>query len=66
MATNRKKITITIPKELDKIIDTLVEESKETAEPLSKSGFIADSVMYFLHNCLNILDSQKHQKKEEN
>ena len=41
MSRNNKVITITLPKELDSLIDRLVKESKHTAKPISKSRFIA-------------------------
>lgn len=59
MATNYKKITISIPKELDSLIDALVSESKKTSNPFSKSGFIVNACRGFLEDSLNILESQK-------
>lgn len=66
MPKTHVKITISIPKELDKVIDSLVEESKKTAKPLTKSGVIATAVYEFLDNSLKILESQKKPEKEEN
>ena len=65
MAKNDKTITISIPKELDKLIDTLVKESKGTAKPLTKSNFIAVACYDYLERSINILESLNH-KKEEN
>lgn len=59
MATNYKKITISIPKELNSLIDTLVSESKKTNNPFSKSGFIVNACRAFLEDSLKILESQK-------
>ena len=59
MAKSCKKITISIPIELDKLIDTLVSESKKTARPFSKSEFITNACRDFLENSLKILESQK-------
>jgi len=55
---NHVHITISIPKELDKLINTLVAESKNTANPLSKSKLFAVSAYEYLANSLKILDSQ--------
>lgn len=66
MPKTHVKITISIPKELDKVIDSLVEESKKTTKPLTKSGVIATAVYEFLDNSLKILESQKKPEKEEN
>lgn len=63
MPKTHVKITISIPEELDKVIDSLVAESKKTTKPMSKSGFIAVCVYEYLDNSLKILDSQK--KPEE-
>lgn len=65
MAKTHKKITITIPIELDRLIDSLVEESKKTAKPISKSSLIVVSVYDYLSQAKAILDSQ-NSKKEEN
>ena len=59
MATNYKKITISIPTELDRLIDSLVSESKKTSNPFSKSGFIVNACRAFLEDSLKILDSQR-------
>ena len=59
MARNHKRITISIPKELDSLIDTLVSESKKTNNPFSKSGFIVNACRMLIENSLKILDSQK-------
>lgn len=66
MAKTYKVITISIPKELDKVIDALIKESKHTAKPLTKSKFIAVCIYEYLENSLNILGSQKTPEKEEN
>lgn len=64
MANNYKKITISIPKELDSLIDTLVSESKKTSNPFSKSGFIVNACRDLIERSLNILDSLKNSKGE--
>lgn len=64
MANNYKKITISIPKELDSLIDTLVSESKKTSNPFSKSGFIVNACRGFIEDSLKILDSLKNSKGE--
>ena len=63
MPKSHVKITISIPEELDKVIDSLVAESKKTTKPMSKSGFIAVCVYEYLDNSLKILDSQKKPEK---
>lgn len=65
MANNHNKISISIPKELDKLIDSLVSESKKTARPFTKSNFIAVACYDYLERSINILDSQKTPEKEE-
>ena len=64
MANNYKKITISIPKELDSLIDTLVSESKKTSNPFSKSGFIVNACQDLIERSLKILDSLKNSKGE--
>ena len=63
MATNYKKITISIPIELDRLLDKVIEHSKKTESPLTKSGIVSDLLTEFVRNCLAILDSQKHPDK---
>lgn len=66
MAINHKKTTITLPIELETIIDALVEQSKGTSDPVTKSGFVATCIRYYLNQCYMILDnSKKIQKKED-
>lgn len=59
MAVNTNKICISIPKELDRLIDSLVAESKKTAKPLTKSNFIAVALYDYLERSINILERQK-------
>lgn len=66
MAKNHKRITISIPYELDRLIDTLVSESKKTSRPFSKSGFIVNACRILIEDSLNTLDSQKTPTKGEN
>lgn len=66
MAKTYKLITISIPKELDNVINALIKESKDTAKPLTKSKFIAVCIYDYLEKSLNILESQKTPEKEEN
>ena len=61
---NHVHITISIPRELDKLINALVAESKNTANPLSKSKLFSVSAYEYLARTLNTLDSQ--DKKGEN
>lgn len=65
MAINTKKISISIPKELDRLIDSLVGESKKTARPFTKSNFIATACYDYLERSINVLESQRHPEKEE-
>lgn len=65
MAQNHNKISISIPKELDKLIDSLVRESKKTAKPITKSNFIAVACYDYLERSLNYLEGQKKPEKEE-
>ena len=58
-----KKIMISIPIELDNLISQLVEESKSTAKPLSKSALFVVSAYEYLYRANLIL---KQSKKEEN
>lgn len=58
MATNYKKIMISIPIELDKLVNTLVKESKNTSQPLTKSGFISSCIYDTLERSINILERQ--------
>lgn len=59
MPQSHKKITISIPIELDKLIDTLVSESKNTDKPFSKSGFVVNACRALIEDSLNRLDSLK-------
>lgn len=59
MANAHKKITITIPNELDRLLDALVKESKKTAKPITKSSLITCSVYEYLAN------AQKELKAED-
>ena len=65
MARNHKTITISLPKELDSLIDRLVNESKSTAKPFTKSNFIALACYDFIEKSLNILNSLNPDKKKE-
>ena len=60
-----KAITITIPRELDSLIDRLVKESKTTPKPISKSQFIAVACYDYLERSIKILEAQNNQKKKE-
>ena len=62
---NFKPITITIPNELDSLIDRLVKTSKGTPKPITKSQFIVVACYEYLENSLKILDSQRTPEKEE-
>lgn len=50
MAKSFKKITISIPIELDKVVSALVEESKRTTKPISKSELFVVATYEYLHN----------------
>ena len=63
MSRNNKVITITLPRELDSVIDRLVKESKNTSTPISKSGFIAVACNEYLTTCMKILESQNKPEK---
>ena len=65
MPKNHVTIAISIPVELNKIIDSLVEESKKTTQPLNKSQFITTMCHTYLLEEMRILDSQKKPEKEE-
>lgn len=65
MAKSHKKITISIPIELDRVIEALVNESKSTSKPITKSQLITCSVYEYLHNAEQELNSQKKNPKEE-
>jgi metal-responsive CopG/Arc/MetJ family transcriptional regulator len=59
MGQNHKRITISIPIELDRLIDSLVSESKKTSKPFSKSGFVVNACRALIEDSLNKLDSLK-------
>ena len=63
MSRNHKTITITIPKELDSLIDRLAKESKNTTKPFTKSGFIALACEEYIGICMKILESRKKPEK---
>lgn len=63
MAVNYDKISITLPKELNRLIDSLVEESKKTAKPITKSQFIAVACYDYLERSINVLERQKQPEK---
>jgi len=66
MALNFDKVSISLPKEINRLIDSLVAESKKTAKPITKSQFIAVACYDYLERSLNYLDAQKKPEKEEN
>ena len=59
MAVNTIKICISIPKELDRLIDNLVVESKKTAKPFTKSNFIAVALYDYIERSINMLEAKK-------
>lgn len=63
MPRSTRVITITIPRELDELINRLVQESKNTPQPISKSGFIATACYELLRVDMEILASQKKPEK---
>lgn len=65
MPRTHRKITISIPVELDSLIDTLVKESKKSARPMNKSNFIATMCYSYLEETIKLLDSRKIPEKEE-
>ena len=65
MAKNHKKVSISLPRELDNLLDSVVKESKKTAKPLTKSQLIAVAVYEYLENSLKVLENQKKSSKEE-
>ena len=65
MALNYDKISISIPKEINRLIDSLVSESKKTAKPITKSQFIAVACYDYFEKSINILESRKTPEKEE-
>ena len=62
---NVKAITITIPKELDSLIDRLVKTSKSSPKPITKSQFIAVACYDYLERSINILEAKNKPEKEE-
>ena len=66
MKKSHVKITISIPVELNNVIDTLVAESKKSAQPLSKSKLFSVSAYEYLVRAKMILDSQNSKKEEIN
>ena len=65
MAINYDKVCITLPKEVNRLIDSLVGESKKTANPITKSQFIAVACYDYLERSINVLESRKTPEKEE-
>ena len=63
MAKSHKKITITLPIELDATMSALVKASKETSNPITKSSLIVVAVCEYLAQANAILKAQK--SKEE-
>lgn len=56
-----KKITISVPIELDNIIEQLVEASKTTEKPISKSQLFVVAV----HEYLRVMTKVSAQRKGE-
>ena len=63
MAISHKKITITLPIELDRVMDEIVKASRETPQPITKSKLIVVSVSEYLAQANQLLKSQN--PKEE-
>ena len=63
MAISHKKITITLPIELDRVMDEIVKASRETPQPITKSKLIVVSVSEYLSQANQLLKSQN--PKEE-
>ena len=57
-----KKITITIPIELDFLIETLVKKSQKTSIPFNKSNLIAVAIDEYLGKHVEILESHENQE----
>ena len=66
MSLNYDKVCISLPKEINRLIDSLVSESKKTANPISKSKFIAVACYDYLERSINKLEAEKKPEKEEN
>ena len=64
MGKKYKRITISIPIELDKLLSHLVEESKKSRKPLTKSGVICAATDDFIQESIKILESLKSKKEE--
>lgn len=61
---NHIKVTITLPKELNSIVEQLVTESKKTPKPITKSSLIAVALWEYLHEANKMLKAIN--SKEEN
>ena len=51
-----KKITISIPMELDILIETLIKESKKTPKPLTKSSLFVTAIYTYLEESMSLLE----------
>ena len=58
------KITISVPKELDRLIERIVKESKDTPKPMTKSSLFVVAVYEYLREATKILKAIN--SKEEN
>ena len=63
MAELHKKITITIPKELDIVLNALIKESKNTARPLNKSKLFVVAMYDYLATANEILKAKNKEEK---
>ena len=62
----RVKITISIPTELNNLVDAIVSASKDTARPVTKSEFFACAGVEYLHQARKVLKRDFAKDKEEN
>ena len=64
MAKNHTKIMISLPIELNNLLSDLVEASKETPKPMTKSSLIVVAIYEYLAEANKVLKSIN--TKEEN
>ena len=54
---SHSKICISIPTELDNLINRIVEESKSTSKPLTKSSLFVAAIHSYLGECIEELNT---------
>lgn len=58
-----KQISITLPVELDYLLETLVKKSQKTSMPFTKSNLIAVAIDEYLGKHIEILEAHEPEKE---